>query len=50
MLIASGATTATYTIAVTNVSVGSFDITLTNNGAANASDALVINFAIIRVN
>ena len=48
--IGSGATTATYTMTVTNVSVGSFDVTISNNGAASASDTLVINFAIIRVN
>ena len=48
--IASGATTATYSVCVTSVNAaGSFVITISNNSGSAAADTLVINFAIIRV-
>lgn len=48
--LASGATIDAYAVAVTNInSAGSFNITLTNNGAGPLTDTIVINFAIIKV-
>lgn len=47
--IQSGATIDSYAIAVTRVQVGSFNITLTNNGAGPLSDTIIINFAIMRI-
>ena len=47
--IASGATADTYQVVCTGVSVGSFNITISNVSASSQSDTLVINFAIIRV-
>lgn len=46
--IASGATAASYDVGVTAVSAGSFAMTLTNLSASNLSEALVINYAIIK--
>ena len=48
--IASGATAATYSISVTAVTPGSFNIAILNNGTGATTDTLVLNFAIIRVN
>jgi hypothetical protein len=48
--IASGATSASYQICVDAVSIGSFGICITNTGTGPLAEALVINFAIIRVN
>jgi len=48
--IASGATSASYQICVDAVSIGSFGICITNTGTGPLAQALVINFAIIRVN
>ena len=45
----SGATTNSYAVSVTRVQTGSFNITITNNGAGPLSDTIIINFAIIRV-
>ena len=47
--IASGATIDTYQVSTTTVTPGSFNITVSNVSSASESDALVINFAIIRV-
>lgn len=47
--IQNGATTNSYSISVTRVQVGSFNITLTNNGTGPLTDTLVINFAVIKV-
>lgn len=46
--IASGGTSGSYLICVSAVSAGSFDITLSNASAGSLSQALVINFAIIK--
>lgn len=48
--IASGSSAAAYQISVDNVSVGSFNICITNNGTGPLAEALVINYAILRVN
>ena len=48
--IASGGTTSSYQVSVDAVSAGSFSISLCNNGTGALAEALVINFAIIRVN
>lgn len=47
--IQTGATANSYAIAVTRVQVGSFNITITNNGAGALTDTLVINFALLNV-
>jgi hypothetical protein len=47
--IASGATIDTYQVGATAVTPGSFNITVSNVSSTSQSDALVINFAIIRV-
>lgn len=47
--IQSGATIDSYAISVTRVQVGSFNITLTNNGAGPLSDTIIINFAVMRI-
>lgn len=47
--IQSGASIDSYSISVTRVQNGSFNITLTNNGSGALTDTLVINFAIIKV-
>lgn len=47
--IASGASANSYDISVTAVSNGSFQVTVTNNGSGGLSEALVINFAVIKV-
>jgi DNA-binding MurR/RpiR family transcriptional regulator len=47
--ISSGATSSSYTICVDAVAIGSFSISITNNGAGPLAEALVINYAIIRV-
>ena len=48
--IASGGTLNSYQVCVDSISVGSFTICITNNGVGALAEALVINFAIIRVN
>lgn len=45
----SGATTNSYAVSVTRVQVGSFNITISNNGAGPLSDTIIINFAVIKV-
>jgi len=47
--IQSGATIDSYAILVTRVQVGSFNITLTNNGAGPLTDTIVINFAVMKI-
>lgn len=47
--IQSGATVDSYAISVTQVQVGSFNITLTNNGAGPLADTIIINFAVMRI-
>lgn len=47
--IQSGATIDSYAICVSRVQVGSFNITITNNGTGALTDTLVINFAVIKV-
>ena len=47
--IQTGATANSYAISVTRVQVGSFNITLTNNGTGPLTDTIVVNFAIIKV-
>lgn len=46
--VASGGTSGEYLAHCSAVAAGSFDITLANMSAASASDAVVINFAIIK--
>ena len=48
LAIQSGGTSGEYAAFVTDVGDGSFDITLTNLTAGNLSDAIVINFGILR--
>jgi hypothetical protein len=45
----SGATIDSYSVSVTRVQIGSFDITITNNGNGPLTDTIVINFAILKV-
>lgn len=48
--LASGGTVNSYAISVTSInSAGSFNVTVHNNGAGPLSEALVINFAILKV-
>lgn len=47
--IASGATGNTYQVCVSAVAAGYFDITISNVSSSSASDILVINYAIFRV-
>ena len=47
--IQSGATIDSYSISVARVQVGSFNITITNNGVGPLTDTLVINFAIMKI-
>lgn len=47
--IQTGATANSYAISVTRVQVGSFNITITNNGAGPLADILTINFALLKV-
>ena len=47
--IASGGSTNTYNISVTAVNTGSFQVTITNNGTGPIAEALVINYAVIKV-
>lgn len=47
--IQSGGTTNSYSISVTRVQVGSFNITIVNNGTGPLTDTLILNFAIIKV-
>jgi hypothetical protein len=44
----SGATTGTYVASVSAVAAGSFTITLSNLGSSTASEALVLNYAVIK--
>lgn len=46
--IQSGGTSGEYLAHVTTVAAGSFDITLANMSASSASDAVLINFAVIK--
>jgi hypothetical protein len=46
--IKSGGTSGSYVIAVTAVGSGSFDITISNVSAGSLSEAVVINFAVIK--
>lgn len=46
--IASGGTSGSYLVSVSAVGNGSFDITLTNASTGSLSQALVINFAVIK--
>lgn len=46
--ICSGGTSGSYSVGVTAVASGSFDITMTNLSTGSLSQALVINFAIIK--
>ena len=48
--IASGGTLNSYQVCVDSISVGSFSICITNNGTGALAEALIINFAILRVN
>lgn len=48
--IASGGTLNSYQVAVDAVAPGSFSICIVNNGSGPLAEALVINYAIIRVN
>lgn len=47
--IQNGATANSYSIAVTRVQVGSFNITLINNGTGPLTDTIIVNFAVIKV-
>ncbi|MAH45445.1 hypothetical protein CMI37_06430 [Candidatus Pacearchaeota archaeon] len=46
--IQSGGTSGEYLAHVTDVGAGSFDITLANMSGSSASDAVLINFAVIK--
>ena len=48
--IASGGTLNSYDVCIDSVSVGAFSVVITNNGSGALAEALVINFAILRVN
>ena len=43
----SGASTGTYTVSISAVAAGSFDVTLSNVGTT-AGEALVLNYAVIK--
>ncbi len=45
----NGASANSYSVSVTRVQPGSFNITITNNGTGPLTDTIIINFAIIRV-
>jgi len=47
--IQNGVTANSYSISVTRVQVGSFNITLTNNGTGALTDTPIVNFAVIKV-
>ena len=47
--IASGGTVASYDVCVTAVNTGSFQVTVTNNGSGPLAEALVFNFAVIKL-
>jgi len=47
--IASGATISSYQVSVCSVSIGSFDVCITNNGSGPLSETLTLNYAILRV-
>ncbi len=47
--IASGASVDSYAVAVTAVANGSFQVSVTNNGAGALAQALVFNFAVIKI-
>ncbi len=47
--IASGATAASYTVTVDAVAAGSFAVTVGNHSAGSLGEAIVINFAVIKV-
>ena len=47
--IQSGATVNSYAIAVTRTQVGSFNITITNNGTGALADTIIINFAVMKI-
>jgi hypothetical protein len=46
--IASGGTSGSYLISVTKVAAGSFDITISNASTGSLSEALIINFIVIK--
>jgi hypothetical protein len=46
--IASGGTSGSYLVGVSAVTTGTFDITISNVSAGNLSEALVLNFVIIK--
>ena len=45
----NGASANSYGVSVTRVQVGSFNITITNNGTGPLTDTIIINFAVIKV-
>ena len=47
--IQSGATIDSYAVSVTRIQVGSFNITITNNGTGPLTDTIILNFAILKV-
>lgn len=47
--IQAGATANSYAISVTRVQVGSFNITLINNGTGPLTDTLIVNFVIVKI-
>ena len=47
--IASGATVNSYAVAVSNVQVGSFNITTSNNGTGALAEALTYNFVVLNI-
>jgi len=49
MNIASGGTVASYAVAITAVANGSFQVSVTNNGGGALAEALVFNFAVIKI-
>jgi hypothetical protein len=46
--IKSGGTSGSYVISVSAVGAGSFDITISNVSAGSLSEALVINYSVIK--
>jgi hypothetical protein len=46
--IASGGTSGSYLVSVSAVAAGSFDITISNASAGNLSEALVLNFVVLK--
>jgi hypothetical protein len=44
-----GASTNSYAVSVTRVQVGSFNITISNNGTGPLTDTIIINFAVMKI-